>query len=226
MMTRFSTSLLRGATLSLALALFGTGCSDARTQVTLYVDGSEAVQANTATIRVEFFEPGGTEPLHVELLPMTEWPVTFALVRDVADEFVAHVYALDAGNGIVAEGVAWTSFVGGSTRFYYMYLDVTPCSGAMIEACAPDQFCVDGGACITAVFTEGSDLPTTPGDGESPNPCEGVTCGTAAVCVPFFGVGTCACPDGFGGDPIGCNAFHLGIRWWEFLESSATRRWH
>jgi hypothetical protein len=31
--------------------------------------------------------------------------------------------------------------------------------------------------------------------------------------------------NGFGGDPIGCNAFHLGIRWWEFLESSATRRW-
>lgn len=201
MMTRFSTSLLRGAALSLTLALFATGCSDARTQVTLYVDGSEDVRANTATIRVEFFEPGGAEPIHVELLPMTEWPVTFALIPDVTDDFVAHVYALDPGNGIVAEGVAWTSFVRGSTRFYFMYLDVTPCSGAMIEACAPDQFCVDGGACITAPFTEGSDLPTTPRDGESPNPCEGVTCGTAAVCVPFFGRAVCACPDGFGGDP-------------------------
>jgi hypothetical protein len=45
-----------------------------------------------------------TEPLHVELLPMTEWPVTFALVPDVADEFVAHVYALDAGNGSGGRG--------------------------------------------------------------------------------------------------------------------------
>jgi hypothetical protein len=201
MMTRFSPSLLRGATLSLAIALLVAGCSDPRTQVTLFVDGSAAVQSNTVTIRVEFFEPGETEPLHVELLPMTEWPVTFALVPDVADEFVAHVYALDAGNGVVAEGVAWTSFVSGSTRFYYMYLDATPCSGAMLDACAPDEFCVDGGACIQAVFTEGSNLPTTPRDGESPNPCEGVTCGTAAECVPFFGVGTCACPDGFAGDP-------------------------
>ncbi|MBK7776981.1 MAG: hypothetical protein IPI43_23090 [Sandaracinaceae bacterium] len=80
MMTRFSTSLLRGATLSLALALFGTGCSDARTQVTLYVDGSDAVQAATATMRVEFFEPGGTEPIETTLVSMTEWPFTFALV--------------------------------------------------------------------------------------------------------------------------------------------------
>ncbi len=202
MMTRFASSFLRGAALSLALALVFAGCgSDSRTQVTLYVDASGAVQTATVAMRVEFFEPGETEPLHAETVPMAEWPVTFALLPDVADDFVAHVYALDDADEVVAEGVAWTSFVKGSTRFYYMYLDATPCSGAMLEACAPDEFCVEGGACITAVFTEGSDLPTTPGEGESPNPCEGVTCGTDAICIPFFGVGTCACPDGFAGDP-------------------------
>lgn len=202
MMTRFASSLFHGGLLTLALALGFAGCgADPRTQVTLYVDASADVQAATATIRVEFFEPGSTDPLRVELLPMAEWPVTFALLPDVADDFVAHVYALDAGNVVVAESVAWTSFVRGSTRFYFMYLDLTPCSNAMIDACEPEQFCVDGGTCVDAVFTPGADLPRPPGDGESPNPCEGVTCGTDAVCVPFFGVGVCACPDGYGGDP-------------------------
>lgn len=201
MMTRFSTAFLHGIGLPLTLALAVAGCSDPRTQITLYVDGSDIVQGVTTTMRVEFFEPGATEPFETELVSMTEWPFTFALVPDVADDFVAHVYALDGTNTVVAEGIAWTRFARGKTRFYYMYLDVTPCSGPMLEACAPDEFCVDGGACVTAVFTDGADLPNVPGDGESPNPCEGVTCGTSAVCVPFFGVGTCACPDGFAGDP-------------------------
>lgn len=202
MMTRFASSFAHVAGLSLLLALGFAGCgSDPRTQVTLFVDGSDEVQATTATIRVEFFEPGSTDPLHVELLPMTEWPVTFALVPDVADDFVAHVYALDTSNVVVAEGVAWTSFVRKSTRFYYMYLDQTPCSNAMIEGCEADQICLDGGDCLDAVFRPGAELPTTPADDESPNPCEGVTCGTSAVCVPYFGVAVCACPDGFGGDP-------------------------
>lgn len=202
MMTRFASSLLRGAGFSLLLALFVAGCgSDPRTQVTLYIDGSADVQANAATIRVEFFLVGAAEPFKVELLPAPEWPVTFALVPDMAEDFIAHVYALDSANTILAEGVARTSFANGSTRFYYMYLDLTLCSNAMIDACGPDEFCVDGGICVAAPFTPGSDLPTTPGEGESPNPCEGVTCGTSAVCVPYFGVAVCACPDGFGGDP-------------------------
>lgn len=202
MMTRFASSLLRGAGFSVLLALFVAGCgSDPRTQVTLYIDGSADVQANAATIRVEFFLVGAAEPFKVELLPAPVWPVTFALVPDMAEDFIAHVYALDSANTILAEGVARTSFANGSTRFYYMYLDLTLCSNAMIDACGPDEFCVDGGICVAAPFTPGSDLPTTPGEGESPNPCEGVTCGTSAVCVPYFGVAVCACPDGFGGDP-------------------------
>ena len=180
-MPRTSTKTLLVAALS---ALLFAGCgSTPRTQVTLFVDADSVVRGETVSMRVEFFEPGNATAVYVETVPMTNWPVTFALIQDVQDEFVAHVYALDVGGQTVAEGVAWSSFVPRSTRFYYLFLERSPCTSAMIAACDADEVCQNGGTCAQVPFTPGTDLPAPPTEGENPDPCGLVTCGTDALCA-------------------------------------------
>lgn len=198
-MPRTSTKTLLVAALS---ALLFAGCgSTPRTQVTLFVDADSVVRGETVSMRVEFFEPGNATAVYVETVPMTNWPVTFALIQDVQDEFVAHVYALDVGGQTVAEGVAWSSFVPRSTRFYYLFLERSPCTSAMIAACDADEVCQNGGTCAQVPFTPGTDLPAPPTEGENPDPCGLVTCGTDALCAVSAGAPVCRCPTGFAGDP-------------------------
>ncbi|MEZ4326112.1 MAG: hypothetical protein R3B40_12910 [Polyangiales bacterium] len=184
-----------------ALSFAGCGGTTPRTQVTLFVDADTDVRADTVSLRVDFFEPGATTPISSETVPMTNWPITFALIQDTQDDFVAHVYALGVGGSVVAEGVAWTSFVPRSTRFFYMFLEASPCTSAMIEACASDEVCQNGGTCADAPFTPGTDLPAPPAEGENPDPCGLVTCGTDALCTVVAGAPVCECPTGFAGDP-------------------------